>query len=276
MVGGRGSLDVQASKGIHLVVPRDRIRSECGFITKTETSVLFVIPWGRHWIIGTTDTPWNLDKAHPAASKADIDYLLQHVNTILREPLDHEDVEGVYAGLRPLARGESEPTSRISREHTVVAPGAGAGDDRRRQADDVPRDGARRRRRRGPFADRRRSCRRARLDHRPGPAGRRAGLRGAHQPAGAAGPPHRPAHLADRPPAGALRQPRRRGARADRPAPRARAAARGRRRLPGRRGGVRRHPRGRPPPRRRAHAAYPHLGRDCSTAASPAPRRPPR
>ena len=122
MVGGRGSLNVQASKGIHLVVPRDRIRSECGFITKTATSVLFVIPWGRHWIIGTTDTPWNLDKAHPAASKADIDYLLQHVNTILREPLDHEDVEGVYAGLRPLARGESEPTSRISREHTVVAP----------------------------------------------------------------------------------------------------------------------------------------------------------
>jgi glycerol-3-phosphate dehydrogenase len=122
MVGGRGSLNVQASKGIHLVVPRDRIRSETGFITKTETSVLFVIPWGRHWIIGTTDTDWNLDKAHPAASRADIDYLLGLVNTILREPLDHEDVEGVYAGLRPLLRGRREPTSKISREHTVVTP----------------------------------------------------------------------------------------------------------------------------------------------------------
>ena len=84
MVGGRGSLDVQASKGIHLVVPRDRIRSEAGFITRTEKSVLFVIPWGRHWIIGTTDTDWNLDKAHPAASKADIDYVLDHVNAILK------------------------------------------------------------------------------------------------------------------------------------------------------------------------------------------------
>jgi glycerol-3-phosphate dehydrogenase len=122
MVGGRGALHVQASKGIHLVVPRDRIRSEAGFIVRTETSVLFVIPWGRHWIIGTTDTAWNLDKAHPAASKADIDYVLAHVNAILREPLDHEDVEGVYAGLRPLLSGESEPTSRISREHTVVTP----------------------------------------------------------------------------------------------------------------------------------------------------------
>ncbi|HEX5862385.1 MAG TPA: glycerol-3-phosphate dehydrogenase/oxidase [Nocardioides sp.] len=122
LVGGRGSLDVQASKGIHLVVPRDRIRSQAGFITRTEKSVLFVIPWGRHWIIGTTDTDWNLDKAHPAASRADIDYLLAHVNTMLREPLDHEDVEGVYAGLRPLLRGAREPTSKISREHTVVTP----------------------------------------------------------------------------------------------------------------------------------------------------------
>jgi glycerol-3-phosphate dehydrogenase len=91
-------------------------------IVRTEKSVLFVIPWGRHWIIGTTDTPWDLDKAHPAASKADIDYVLDHVNAFLREPLDHSDVEGVYAGLRPLLSGESEPTSRISREHTVVTP----------------------------------------------------------------------------------------------------------------------------------------------------------
>ncbi|WP_415171557.1 glycerol-3-phosphate dehydrogenase/oxidase [Nocardioides sp.] len=122
MVGGRGALHVQASKGVHLVVPRDRIRSESGFIVRTEKSVLFVIPWGRHWIIGTTDTAWDLDKAHPAASRADIDYILAHVNAILREPLDHEDVEGVYAGLRPLLAGESEPTSKISREHTVVTP----------------------------------------------------------------------------------------------------------------------------------------------------------
>ena len=122
LVGGRGALNVQASKGIHLVVPRDRIRSETGLITRTETSVLFVIPWGRHWIVGTTDTAWKLDKAHPAASRADIDYLLTEANRVLREPLRHEDVEGVYAGLRPLASGQSEPTSRISREHVVVTP----------------------------------------------------------------------------------------------------------------------------------------------------------
>ncbi len=104
------------------MVPRDRIRSESGIILRTATSVLFVIPWGRHWIVGTTDTAWNLDKAHPAASRTDIDYLLSQVNRVLREPLGHDDVEGVYAGLRPLLSGESDTTSRISREHMVVTP----------------------------------------------------------------------------------------------------------------------------------------------------------
>ena len=120
LAGERGQFHVRASKGIHLVVPRDRIRGDSGLILRTEKSVLFVIPWGRHWIIGTTDTDWSLDKAHPAASAADIDYLLQHVNTVLQEPLTHEDVEGVYAGLRPLLSGESDSTSKLSREHAVA------------------------------------------------------------------------------------------------------------------------------------------------------------
>ncbi|MFC4462321.1 glycerol-3-phosphate dehydrogenase/oxidase [Pseudonocardia nematodicida] len=122
LAGERGLFKVRASKGIHLVVPRDRIRGESGLILRTEKSVLFVIPWGRHWIIGTTDTDWDLDKAHPAASAADIDYLLAHVNAVLEQPLTHDDVEGVYAGLRPLLSGESESTSKLSREHAVATP----------------------------------------------------------------------------------------------------------------------------------------------------------
>ncbi|GAA1717425.1 glycerol-3-phosphate dehydrogenase/oxidase [Kribbella sp. NPDC056951] len=125
MVGERGQYHVRASKGIHLVVPKDRIQSSTGMILRTEKSVLFIIPWGRHWLIGTTDTDWNLDKAHPAATSKDIEYLLDHVNSVLTTPLTREDVEGVYAGLRPLLAGESESTSKLSREHVVAhaAPG---------------------------------------------------------------------------------------------------------------------------------------------------------
>ena len=122
MLGGRGQFQVRASKGIHLVVPRNRINSMAGLITRTEKSLLFIIPWGSHWIIGTTDTDWQLDRAHPAASQADIDYLLEHANTLLADPLTRDDVIGVYAGLRPLLAGESDSTSKLSREHAVASP----------------------------------------------------------------------------------------------------------------------------------------------------------
>ncbi|MGH3504977.1 MAG: glycerol-3-phosphate dehydrogenase/oxidase [Nocardioidaceae bacterium] len=125
LAGGRGRFHVQASKGVHIVVPRDRINSETGLILRTEKSVLFVIPWGTHWILGTTDTEWTLHKAHPAASKADIDYILEHINAVLSVPLTHDDIQGVYAGLRPLLAGESESTSRLSREHAVARPQPG-------------------------------------------------------------------------------------------------------------------------------------------------------
>lgn len=120
MVGERGQFKVRASKGVHLVVPRDRFQSKLGLLLRTEKSVLFVIPWGRHWLIGTTDTDWDLDKAHPAATAADIDYLLEHVNKVLAVPLTRDDVEGVFAGLRPLLSGESDQTSKLSREHIVA------------------------------------------------------------------------------------------------------------------------------------------------------------
>ncbi|MET9488833.1 glycerol-3-phosphate dehydrogenase [Nocardia sp. NPDC006630] len=122
----RGRFHVRASKGVHIVVPRDRIASDTSIILRTPTSVLFVIMWGTdHWLIGTTDTDWNLDLAHPAATKNDIDYLLEHVNSVLVTPLTHADITGVYAGLRPLLAGESDQTSKLSREHAVarIAPG---------------------------------------------------------------------------------------------------------------------------------------------------------
>lgn len=124
MVGHRVEFKVRASKGVHLVVPRDRFHSEMGLLLRTDKSVLFVIPWGRHWILGTTDTDWNLDKAHPAATAADIDYILDQVNRVLATKLTRSDVEGVYAGLRPLlaAASEGKSTANLSREHHVSHP----------------------------------------------------------------------------------------------------------------------------------------------------------
>ncbi|GAA2440955.1 glycerol-3-phosphate dehydrogenase/oxidase [Actinomadura vinacea] len=122
MAGTRTAFSVRASKGVHLLVRRDRIALHTGLISRTAKSVLFVIPWGRHWIIGTTDTAWENGPEGPTADGADVDYLLEQVNGLLRVPLERQDVEGVYAGLRPLLSGEADDTTRLSREHTVAEP----------------------------------------------------------------------------------------------------------------------------------------------------------
>lgn len=120
-------LEVLASKGIHVTVARDRIPAvpDTGIITQTEKSVLFIIPWDEYWVIGTTDTPWTEDVAHPAATSTDIDYVLEHANAILAQDLTREDVIGVYTGLRPLLQpvkkaGASGASTKVSREHTVM------------------------------------------------------------------------------------------------------------------------------------------------------------
>ena len=129
MLGDNGPLQVAASKGVHLVVPKDRIDSQTGVILRTAASVLFIIPWDEHWIVGTTDTPWKYDRQHPSATSADIDYLLDTVNDVLVTPLTREDIDGVFVGLRPLIApsdpSDVEATTKISREHVVASPAPG-------------------------------------------------------------------------------------------------------------------------------------------------------
>ncbi|WP_329140358.1 glycerol-3-phosphate dehydrogenase/oxidase [Streptomyces sp. NBC_01476] len=125
LIEERPPITIKASKGVHLMIPKDRIRSDTGMILRTEKSVLFVLPWGRHWIVGTTDTPWTLDKADPAASEADIDYVLEHVNEVLATPLTKDDIESVYVGLRPLISAAEQATVKLSREHAVTQPAPG-------------------------------------------------------------------------------------------------------------------------------------------------------
>lgn len=121
-MAGVEALRVRTSKGVHITVPRSRIRSRSALITRTDRSVLFVIPWGHHWLIGTTDTAWEGDTTHPVASRADVEYLLGEVNPWLRSPLTQHDVVSVIAGLRPLVDAGADDTTRLSREHTVTTP----------------------------------------------------------------------------------------------------------------------------------------------------------
>jgi glycerol-3-phosphate dehydrogenase len=139
--GVRAGYQVRMSKGVHLVMPRSAIDSETGMIIRTSKSVLFFIPTGDRWIVGTTDTEWSGDRAEPGATAEDVDYILGEANRVLARPLSRSDVLAVYAGLRPLVAepapakdakhadakggadgGSEKPTTKLSREHVVDAP----------------------------------------------------------------------------------------------------------------------------------------------------------
>ena len=121
--GIQAGYKVRMSKGVHVVVPYEAIRADTGIILRTEKSVLFIIPWGQRWIVGTTDTEWTGDRAEPIPTGEDIDYILAQANRALDRPLTRADVIGVYAGLRPLiAADENTPTTKLSREHVVDTP----------------------------------------------------------------------------------------------------------------------------------------------------------
>jgi glycerol-3-phosphate dehydrogenase len=119
MAGGKPSFRVTQSKGVHILVPREKIDSSVSMFVKAEDSVLFVRTWGRHWLIGTTDTPWKGELDSPAATATDVDYLLRNLNRVLRKPLTVDDIDGVFAGLRPLVSGRPGATSKLSREHAI-------------------------------------------------------------------------------------------------------------------------------------------------------------
>ena len=78
---------VTMSKGVHIVLPGSAIKSDAGIILKTAVSVLFLIPWGDKWIVGTTDTPYDGDRAEPYASREDVQYILDQANRVLEPKL---------------------------------------------------------------------------------------------------------------------------------------------------------------------------------------------
>ena len=108
------------SIGSHIMIARERIPMKHGMAIRVPGKVAFIVPWPDFWVIGTTDQPYDGPPDHPTASRAEVDRLLEIVNTVLAVDLTTDDIAGTYAGLRPLI-GEAQDggTVKVSREHKV-------------------------------------------------------------------------------------------------------------------------------------------------------------
>lgn len=113
------------SKGVHIVLARQRLGlGEQGLVLPEtdDRRLLFVLPWLGYALVGTTDTPYTGDLAHPLPEAADIAYLLDHLNRYLDVGLGPGDVLASFAALRPLLDegNAGQAPAALSRGHTVV------------------------------------------------------------------------------------------------------------------------------------------------------------
>jgi len=114
---------ISPSQGVHLVLDRSFLPGDHAImVPKTDDGrVLFVIPWHNRVIVGTTDTPVKQTALEPLPIKAEIDFLLNHAARYLTKDPTREDVLSIYAGLRPLIKGEAgASTASLSREHSLT------------------------------------------------------------------------------------------------------------------------------------------------------------
>jgi glycerol-3-phosphate dehydrogenase len=116
--------ELRPAKGIHLVLPRERIPVTAGVVlpsvSRDRRSIFAVPAWGDRVVLGTTDTEFAGSLDAPAVAAEDVAYILKAANWSLGLELRAEDVVSAWAGLRPLragAGGPETPTADLSRKH---------------------------------------------------------------------------------------------------------------------------------------------------------------
>jgi glycerol-3-phosphate dehydrogenase len=115
------------TKGVHLVVPREKLPVHHSMYFEIQDGrMIFIIPRDRATYIGTTDTPYDGDKDYPLVTKEDAVYLLKAVNDMFPDiDLSIDDIESSWAGLRPLIHEEGKSASEISRKDEIFISSSG-------------------------------------------------------------------------------------------------------------------------------------------------------
>jgi glycerol-3-phosphate dehydrogenase len=125
MVEPGWSEHVAPSKGIHIIVPQSAFETNTAlFLPTQDKRYVFVVPWQRALMIGTTDRRYDGELDRPLPNGDEIDYLLSVINSYTNTyTLNRSDIVGSFAGLRPLVQQQSTDgsTKNMSREHVIFS-----------------------------------------------------------------------------------------------------------------------------------------------------------
>lgn len=120
---------VACSQGIHLVLDRSFLQGSTAILVpKTDDGrVLFVIPWNGSVVLGTTDTPIAEPTLEPRPLHEEIGFLMRHAAKVLQRVPKPADVRSVFAGIRPLFKGQktNSNTAALSRDHVIFTSDSG-------------------------------------------------------------------------------------------------------------------------------------------------------
>jgi glycerol-3-phosphate dehydrogenase len=121
-LGGDVAPRMHLTKGIHLVVARERLKVDDIVVMRAaDRRMVFAVPYGDIVWIGTTDTDFPRAVERPTITREDVDYLLEATNrTWPGARIGDEDVRGAWAGVRPLLHQEGKKPSEISRRDEIL------------------------------------------------------------------------------------------------------------------------------------------------------------
>ena len=122
-----GTRYLRPTKGVHIVVDSTRLSVNNAVVCfhPDDGRVLFAIPWGDRTYIGTTDTDYDESLEDLAATRHDVEYLIEAANAYFpSSQLTTADVISTWAGVRPLVSEETpdasdQSESSVSREHSI-------------------------------------------------------------------------------------------------------------------------------------------------------------
>ncbi|WPZ17131.1 FAD-dependent oxidoreductase [Geobacillus subterraneus] len=119
--GSKTNKRLQLTKGVHLVIDQKRFPlKQAIYFDTPDGRMVFAIPRDGKTYVGTTDTFYDSDPAHPTMTEEDRDYLLKAIRYMFPSVgITAADVESSWAGVRPLIYEEGKDPSEISRKDEI-------------------------------------------------------------------------------------------------------------------------------------------------------------
>lgn len=115
------------TKGVHLVFDQAKFPlKQAIYFDTPDGRMVFAIPRDGKTYVGTTDTTYDEDIAHPTMTEDDRDYILNSIHMMFPSvEINANDVESSWAGLRPLIHEEGKDPSEISRKDEIFVSDSG-------------------------------------------------------------------------------------------------------------------------------------------------------